>query len=63
LDNNLIALTEGYKDGADYYTAMETDNAMMEAEASALWGKMSKYITSIENVYGSPRPDLGFVKK
>lgn len=63
LDNNLIALTEGYKDGADYYTAMNTDNAMMEAEASALWAKMSKYVTSIENIYGSPRPDLGFVKK
>lgn len=63
LDNNMIALTEGYKDGADFYTSQMEDNKLMEAEASVLWGKMSKYITSIENFYGSARPDLGFVKK
>jgi hypothetical protein len=63
LDNNLITLTESYKDGADYYTSMETDNALMEAEASALWAKMSPFITSVENKYGNQRPDLGFVKK
>jgi hypothetical protein len=62
-DNNMIVLTENYKDGADYYTAMEADNAVMEAEASALWTKMSKYIISIENKYGNQRPDLGFVKE
>jgi hypothetical protein len=39
------------------------DNAMMEKEAGALWTKMSKFITSVDNKYGSPRPDLGFVKK
>ncbi|MCW8805500.1 MAG: hypothetical protein OQK56_03485 [Ignavibacteriaceae bacterium] len=63
LDNNMIALTENYKDGADYYTSMEADNALMEAEASALWAKMSTFITSVENKYGNQRPDLGFVKK
>jgi len=63
LDNNMIALTENFKDGADFYTAQKEDNALMEAEAGVLWGKMSKFITSIENVYGNPRPDLGFVKK
>ncbi len=63
LDNNMIALTEGYKDGSDFYTSQMEDNKIMEAEASALWSKMSKYVTSIENVYGSPRPDLGFTKK
>jgi hypothetical protein len=63
LDNNLIALTESYKDGADYYTSMEADNALMETEASALWAKMSPFITSVENKYGNLRPDLGFVKK
>ena len=62
LDNNMIALTESYKDGADYYTSMESDNALMEAEASALWAKMSPFITSVENKYGKPRPDLGFMK-
>lgn len=62
-DNNLIVLTENYKDGADYYSTVESDNALMEAEASALWAKMSSFITSIENKYGNQRPDLGFVKK
>ena len=63
LDNNMIALTESYKDGADFYTTQKEENALMEAEAGALWGKMSQYITSIENKYGSPRPDLGYIKK
>ena len=63
LDNNSVVLTESYKDGADYYTAMEADNALMEKEASALWSKMSPYITNIENKYGNQRPDLGFVKE
>ncbi len=63
LDNNMIALTEGFKDGGDFYSSQMEDNKMMEAEASALWSKMSKYVTSIENIYGSPRPDLGFTKK
>ena len=62
-DNNMIVLTENYKDGADYYTSMEADNALMEAEASALWAKMSPFITSVENKYGNQRPDLGFVKE
>jgi hypothetical protein len=60
LDNNMIALTESYKDGADYYTSMEADNALMEKEASALWSKMSPFITNIENIFGNQRPDLGF---
>jgi hypothetical protein len=60
LDNNSVVLTESYKDGADYYTSTEADNALMEAEAKALWTKMSSYITSIENKYGNQRPDLGF---
>jgi hypothetical protein len=63
LDNNMIALTENFKDGADFYTAQKEDNALMEAEASALWAKMAPFITSTENKYGSQRPDLGFVKK
>ena len=62
-DNNMIVLTESYKDGADYYTVMEADNATMEAEAKALWAKMSVYITSVENKYGNQRPDLGFVNE
>lgn len=62
-DNNMMALTENYKDGADYYSSMEADNALMEAEASALWAKMSPFITSVENKYGNQRPDLGFVNE
>jgi hypothetical protein len=63
LDNNMIALTEGYKDGGDFYTSQMEDNTLMEKEASALWTKMSQYINFIENKYGNPRPDLGYVKK
>jgi hypothetical protein len=63
LDNNMIVLTENYKDGADYYTTQEADNALMEAEASALWAKMSPLITSVESKYGNIRPDLSYVKK
>jgi hypothetical protein len=63
LDNNMMALTENYKDGGDFYESQKTDNASMEAEAGVLWGKMSKFVTSIENIYGNTRPDLGFVKK
>ena len=35
----------------------DRDNALMETEAGVLWEKMSKFITSIENKYGSARPD------
>ena len=63
LDNNMMALTENYKDGADFYSTTDADNKLMEAEANALWAKMSPYITSVENKYGNQRPDLGFVKK
>jgi len=63
LDNNMIALTENFKDGADFYTSQKEDNALMEAEASALWTKMAPYIISTENKYGNQRPDMGFVKK
>ena len=61
-DNNMVVLTETYKDGADFYAENEKDNATMEAEASALWAKMSPYITTVENKYGNLRPDLGFTK-
>jgi len=54
-DNNMIVLTENYKDGADYYTSMEADNATMEAEASALWAKMSQYIISVKDFVGYTR--------
>lgn len=63
LDNNMMVLTESFKDGEDFYTSQKEDNTLMEAEASALWAKMSPFIVSIENKYGSPRPDLGYVKK
>ena len=59
----MIALTENYKDGEDFYATSEVDNALMGDEATALWAKMSPYITSVENKYGNQRPDLGFVKE
>lgn len=63
LDNNMMVLTEGFKDGADFYTSQKEDNALMEAEANALWAKMAPLVTSIDNKYGYPRPDLGYIKK
>jgi hypothetical protein len=63
LENNMVVLTESFKDGEDFYTAQKEDNAKMEAEANALWSKMSSYITSIENKFGNARPDLGYIKK
>ncbi len=63
LDNNMMAITESFKDGADFHNSTKEDNALMEEEASALWAKMAPFITSIENKYGNQRPDLGFVKE
>lgn len=63
LDNNMMVLTENFKDGADFYTAQKEDNALMEAEATVLWNKMAPYLTSVENKYGNLRPDLGYIKK
>lgn len=63
LDNNMMVLTEYAKDGADFYTSQKEDNALMEAEANVLWNKMSPLLTSVEQKYGSRRPDLNYVKK
>jgi hypothetical protein len=63
LDNNMMVLTENYKDGADFYTTTKENDAMMEAEATILWNKMAPLLTSIEQKYGNLRPDLGYVKK
>jgi len=63
LENNMIAITESFKDGADFHNSTKEDNALMEEEASALWAKMAPFITSVENKYGNQRPDLGFVKE
>jgi len=35
----------------------------MKAEEEKLWAKLSANVLSIEQKYGKPRPDLGFVKK
>lgn len=63
LDNNMMVLTENYKDGADFYTTTKENDALMEAEATILWNKMAPLLTSIEQKYGNLRPDLGYVKK
>lgn len=63
LDNNLMVLTEYAKDGADFYTSQKEDNALMEAEATVLWNKMSPLLTGIEQKYGNRRPDLSYIKK
>lgn len=61
--NDLIAITEFAKDGASYYTAMEENQAKLKEAEMKLWEKFSKYVTSMEQKFGMPRPDLGFHNK
>ena len=63
LDNDMIVLTEYFKDGADFYSAQKEDNALMEAEATALWNKMAPLLVDVKNKYGNRRPDLSYIKK
>lgn len=63
LDNNMMVLTEYAKDGADFYSTMKENSALVKTEEEALWAKMSPLLTSTEQKYGSLRSDLGYVKK
>ena len=63
LDNDMMILTEYAKDGADFYSTMKENSALIKAEEEALWTKMAPLLTSTEQKYGSLRPDLGYVKK
>ncbi len=63
LDNDMMVLTEYAKDGADFYTTMKENSALVKAEEDVLWAKMASLLTSIEQKYGSRRPDLSYIKK
>ena len=61
--NNMIAITEFAKDAPSFYAAMEENSEKMKAEEEKLWAKFSDNVISIEQKFGKPRPDLGFVKE
>ncbi len=63
LDNNMMVLTEYAKDGADFYTTMKENSALVKTEEDALWAKMASLLTSVEQNFGNLRPDLSYTKK
>ena len=63
LDNNLMVLTEYAKDGADFYTTMKENSALVKTEEDALWAKMAPLLMSVEQKFGNLRPDLSYTKK
>jgi len=62
-DNDMVILTEYFKDGADYYSTMKENSALVKAEEDALWAKMAPLLVDIKNKYGNRRPDLSYIKK
>ena len=63
LDNNMMVLTEYAKDGADFYTTMKENSALVKTEEDALWAKMAPLLMSVEKKFGNLRPDLSYTKK
>ncbi|MDP2363435.1 MAG: hypothetical protein Q8M94_06650, partial [Ignavibacteria bacterium] len=63
LDNDMVILTEYSKDGADYYSTMKENSALVKAEEDILWAKMAPLLVDIKNKYGNRRPDLSYIKK
>ena len=61
--NDMMAITESAKDGASWYANMEENSELLKEEEQVLWQKFSQYVTSMEQKFGSPRPDLGFVNE
>ena len=61
--NNMFAISEIAKDGAGFYAAMKENSEKLKDEEEKLWAKFSANVISIEQKFGKPRPDLGFVKK
>lgn len=58
--NDMMAFTEIAKDGASFYANMEENQEKLKEEEQKLWQRFSQYVTSMEQKFGSPRPDLGF---
>lgn len=61
--NNMMAFTESAKDGGSWYANMEENSKLLKEEEQILWAKFSANVLSMEQKFGSPRPDLGFVKE
>lgn len=61
--NNMLALSEAAKDAASFYANMKENSEKLKEEENKLWAKLSANLLSIEEKYGQPRPDLGFVKE
>lgn len=63
LDNDLMILTEYFKDGEDYHKTVKEIESKIKEEEKSLWAKMSLLLTEIEQKYGWIRPDLSYTKK
>jgi hypothetical protein len=63
LDNDMIVLTEYFKDGADYYSTTKEVNAQVKAEEDVLWAKMAPLLVEVKQKHGNRRPDLSYIKK
>ena len=61
--NNMIVFTEIAKDAESFYAAMKENSEKLKDEEEKLWAKFSSNVISIEQKFGKPRPDLGFVKE
>jgi hypothetical protein len=62
-NNNMIAITEFAKDAPSFYAAMEENSEKMKADEEKLWSKFSANVIRLEQKFGKPRPDLGFVSE
>lgn len=60
--NDMMAISEAAKDAANFYAAMDENSAKIKDEEQKLWQKLSVYVTGMEQKFGKPRPDLGFMK-
>ncbi len=61
--NNMMALSESAKDAASFYANMEENSSKLKEEEEKLWAKLAANLLTVEEKYGQPRPDLGFVKE
>lgn len=61
--NNMMALSESAKDAASFHANMKENSDKMKAEEDKLWAKLAANLLTVEEKYGQPRPDLGFVKE
>lgn len=61
--NNMMAFTEIAKDGASFYANYDENSEKLKEEEQLLWAKLSANMLTMEQKFGMPRPDLGFVNE